>query len=158
MGGESSAAKLKELDSRVSDENRKTVIAGALRRWDQGEGPAEASQRAQFVRKVLERILHEDWSIVVYDKVTEWAGDSTSYNYEGKWWVYGVPTIRTSFNKEKIVALLDTRFGWACVKDIGKLQTAAENAITQEFSGRWKVFAAKFPPQSGRCISYWGAY
>jgi hypothetical protein len=93
------------------DENRMIVISGAMRTWETGGGRSEASNRAAFVRIVLLRVLHEDWSIVIYDTYLVEAGFGTYFHYEDKWWIYGVPTLCTFHGTEGMQALLDNRFG-----------------------------------------------
>jgi hypothetical protein len=121
------------------------VITGVLRRWETGTITTEAGGQATAVSKALHRLLDEVWSIVMFDRAVVEKGAGVCFNYENKWWVYGVRTTKCNYDNQAILAFLDNRFGWASIGDIGKLQASAEAAVNEKFEGRWRVHAAKLP-------------
>jgi hypothetical protein len=138
----------------------KVVISGAMRTWETGGGISETTNMAEFVRLALKRILNERWSIVIYmyDKFTEEAGCGSCFHYEDNWWIYGVPTVSTSCDDERILSLLEDGFGWRSVIDVHVLQNAVEKAIIGRFGEGWRVHIAKLPPGSHRSSSIYGPH
>jgi hypothetical protein len=141
------------------DDNRRIVIRGAMETWETGRRRGETN-RAKFVSLTLKQVLHETWSIVIYDyNYIEEAGfgPDTVLRYYTLL-VFGVPTVSTSCDKEGIVTRLKDGLGWGSVSDIGGLLIGAKRAIIEKFGEGWSVHVAKLPPGSHWSSDIYGAH
>jgi hypothetical protein len=136
----------------VFDDSRKTVIRGAMDKWE-----SEGGNPAEMVREALWEIFHEDWNIVIYNTCVAEKGYGTWFHYHNKWRIYGVHTSNTNNDKAKLDEFMTTEFGWANIADIEQFQAAAEKRVNANFEGNWKVHVVKLGSGS-RYGNVYGTY